>query len=263
MAVEIDLTGKTALVCGASRGIGAQTAIAMAEAGAQVILVARSEDGLKGTLQKMPNSEKHQCLSLDITKTSEIAGSVKSAAANCEAPVSILLCNSGGPKAGPLSEADTDQLATGFQAHVLANQALLEAVLPGMKSLEYGRIITVLSTSVKIPIPNLGVSNVIRGAVANWAKTLSMELASSGITVNNVLPGYTETERLDVLVEAAAGRMGKTEEEIVALWKSKVPAGRFADPSETAAAITFLAAPLAGYINGVNLPVDGGRTGSL
>ena len=132
-----------------------------------------------------------------------------------------------------------------------------------MKQKEYGRVINVISTSVKIPIPNLGVSNTIRGAVASWAKTLSMELGGLGITVNNVLPGYTQTERLDALVSAAAKRMGKTEDEIITLWKAKVPAGRFADPKETAAAIAFLASPLASYINGVSIPVDGGRTGSL
>jgi 3-oxoacyl-[acyl-carrier protein] reductase len=263
LPVQIDLTGKTVLVCGASRGIGAQTAIQMAEAGAQVILVARSKEGLGATLEKMPNPSGHKVLSLDLMKTRESPAAVQAVATDCHQPVSVLVCNTGGPKAGPLDEADFEELENGFRAHVLANQALLQTVLPGMKDLKFGRIINVISTSVKIPIPNLGVSNTIRGAVANWAKTLSVELGQFGITVNNVLPGYTETERLDTLLEAAGKRMGKSRDEVVALWRAKVPAGRFADPAETAAAITFLASPLAGYINGVNLPVDGGRTGSL
>lgn len=263
MAIEIDLSGRTALVCGASKGIGAQTAIHLAQAGAQVVLVARSEDGLAKTLELMPSPSTHKTLSLDLLRTEEIAERVTAAAEPCNSPISILVCNTGGPKAGPLHQADLEELQQGFQAHVLANQALLQAVLPGMKSEQYGRVINVISTSVKIPIPNLGVSNTIRGAVANWAKTLSAELGPFGVTVNNVLPGYTQTERLEALVEAASKRLSKSKEDVVELWKAKVPAGRFADPAETAAAITFLASPVAGYINGINLPVDGGRTGSL
>ncbi|MEO0336565.1 MAG: SDR family oxidoreductase, partial [Pseudomonadota bacterium] len=239
------------------------TAVLMAEAGAQVILAARSEEGLKKTLERLPRSDTHQIISLDLMQTLEIAGKVKAAEEKCNQPITVLVCNSGGPKAGPLSEAGVDDLEQGFRAHVLANQTLVQAVVPAMRDKGYGRIINVISTSVKIPIPNLGVSNTIRGAVANWAKTLSMELGGFGITVNNVLPGYTKTQRLDALVGAASQRLGKSEDEIVELWKSKVPARRFADPKETAAAIAFLASPHASYINGVNLPVDGGRTGSL
>ena len=261
MAVNLDLSGHRALVCGASKGIGAQAAIMMAEAGAKVTLVARSEEGLKATLENMPNSSEHTVLPLDLSDTDSIKSKVEQTVGS--EPYTILVCNTGGPKAGPLSEADTENLESGFRMHVLANQKLLEAVLPGMKQKEYGRIINVISTSVKIPIPNLGVSNTIRGAVANWAKTLSMELGSFGITVNNVLPGYTQTERLEALIAAAAGRLGKSEDEVIKMWKGKVPAGRFGDPKETAAAISFLASPMASYINGVNLPVDGGRTGSL
>lgn len=261
VVVNIDLSGHRALVCGASKGIGAQSAILLAESGAKVTLMARSEDGLKKTLEQMPNRGQHQLLPFDLMITEGIRAAVENTIGSD--PYSILICNTGGPKAGPLSEADAENLEAGFRMHVLANQKLLEAVLPGMKQKEYGRIINVISTSVKIPIPNLGVSNTIRGAVANWAKTLSMELGTFGITVNNVLPGYTQTERLEALISAASSRLGKSEDEIIAMWKGKVPAGRFGDPKETAAAITFLASPLAGYINGVNLPVDGGRTGSL
>ena len=132
-----------------------------------------------------------------------------------------------------------------------------------MKSEGYGRIINVISTSVKAPIPGLGVSNTIRAAVANWAKTLSIELGSYGITVNNVLPGYTNTKRLKSLITKKAESQGKTEEEIADAMKSGVPAARFGTANEVANAIAFLCTPAASYINGINVPVDGGRTKSL
>ena len=178
-------------------------------------------------------------------------------------PISILICNSGGPPAGPLVNAPQEAFVSGFSNHILANQTLVQLLLPGMKDQGFGRIINIISTSVKIPIPNLGVSNTIRGAVASWSKTLANELGPFHITVNNVLPGFTATERLDSLKEAAGKRLGKTVSQVEDMWKKTIPVGRFADPSETACAVGFLASPAASYINGVSLPVDGGRTGSL
>lgn len=177
-------------------------------------------------------------------------------------PVSIWLNNTGGPKAGPLSEASPDEMERAFRGHVMSSQVILRTLLPGMKSVGYGRIINVLSTSVKIPIANLGVSNTIRAAMANWAKTLAAELGPSGITVNNILPGYTETPRLESLASGAA-KNGKSEADVKQEWAAQIPLRRLGDPRETASAITFLASPAAAYISGVNLPVDGGRTGSL
>jgi len=139
----------------------------------------------------------------------------------------------------------------------------VQAVLPGMKRAGYGRIINIISTSVKQPIPGLGVSNTIRGAVANWAKTLAGELGPFGITVNNVLPGATCTARLDALIEGKAKKAGVTVAEIGEQMKAAIPARRFAQPEELACAVAFLASPSAGYINGINLPVDGGRTSCL
>jgi 3-oxoacyl-[acyl-carrier protein] reductase len=177
--------------------------------------------------------------------------------------VHILVNNTGGPPAGPLSEAQPHELEEAFRMHVLSYQYLALAVLPGMKAAGYGRIINIISTSVKQPIPGLGVSNTIRGAVANWAKTLSLEVAPWGITVNNVLPGYTETDRLHSLIQQKAADAHESYQTVAERMQRSVPAGRFGQPEELANAAVFLASPLAGYINGVNLPVDGGRTGSL
>ena len=177
--------------------------------------------------------------------------------------VSILVCNAGGPKAGPLASAGIDEFKKGIDTHLIANQILVQSVLPAMMEQGFGRIINIISTSVKAPIPNLGVSNTVRGAVASWAKTLASELGPFGITVNNVLPGFTATERLEVLKKATADRLGKSISEVEELWKKSIPAGRFADAGEIASAVSFLASPAAAYINGINLPVDGGRTMSL
>jgi 3-oxoacyl-[acyl-carrier protein] reductase len=140
---------------------------------------------------------------------------------------------------------------------------LLQAVLPGMKASGYGRIVNVISTSVKEPIRNLGVSNTIRGATASWAKTLAGELGAFGITVNNVLPGYTQTQRLEQILNDRTKATGKSSAEIEQAMLATVPVGRFAKPAEIAAAIAFLASPAAAYINGINVPVDGGRMQSL
>lgn len=259
--LNIDLTGQRALVCGASKGIGAATAIAFAKCGARVTLAARSLKELEQICGGL-EGDGHQVLELDLSQTQSIIHRLEASGLS-EDPYTIVVCNAGGPKAGALVEAESEAFINGFQTHVLANQALVQALLPGMRAKNYGRVINIISTSVKVPIPNLGVSNTIRGAVASWAKSLANELGPEGITVNNVLPGFTETQRLEALISAAGKRLGKTDEEIIAMWKGSVPARRFAKPEETAAAISFLASPMASYINGINLPVDGGRTGTL
>jgi 3-oxoacyl-[acyl-carrier protein] reductase len=139
----------------------------------------------------------------------------------------------------------------------------VQKLSPGMKEKKFGRIVNVISTSVKIPISGLGVSNTVRGAVASWAKTLSLELAPFGVTVNNVLPGFTETERLFSLIRSKAEKEGKSEEEVARSMKMEAPAGRFGTPEEIASLVAFLATPAAAYINGTSIPVDGGRTGSI
>lgn len=257
----IDLSGKTALVCGASQGIGQATAIKMAAMGAKVIVLARTEEKLQALLPKL-RGEGHDYIAIDLNDRKNLATKLEEKITQVNG-IDILICNSGGPKAGPLAEASEEEFLAGFSNHILANALMVKAVIPSMKKSGYGRIINVISTSVKVPIANLGVSNTIRGAVASWAKTLSMELGAFGITVNNVLPGYTNTPRLEALIKAAATRQSTSEDDVIKQWKAKVPAARFAESEEVANAVTFLASPAASYVNGINLPVDGGRTGAL
>lgn len=259
--LTIDLRERHAVVGGASRGIGAATARALAACGASVTLLARSEEHLQRTLASLATSEGQQH-GYRVVDYADPAAVVQALGALCER-TDILVHNSGGPAAGPLLEASGDALRDGFTQHVLTGQALVQAVVAGMQARGHGRIVNVISTSVKEPIPGLGVSNTIRGAVASWAKTLARELAPHGITVNNVLPGFTRTERLDYLFRSQAEKAGRRPEEIAHAALATVPAGRFAEPEETAAAIAFLASPLAAYVNGINLPVDGARTASL
>ncbi|MCC7249396.1 MAG: SDR family oxidoreductase, partial [Lysobacter sp.] len=200
-------------------------------------------------------------LAADMRDTAALRAQVDALAAN--APVHILINNTGGPPGGPAHTADADAFEAAFSQHLLANHALLQAVLPGMRAARWGRVVNVISTSVREPIPNLGVSNTVRGAVASWAKTLSRELAADGITVNNVLPGYTETARLRQIVGDRARSGGLSEEAVMQAMRQTVPAARFADAAEVAAVIAFLCSPAAAYVNGTNLAVDGGRMNSL
>jgi 3-oxoacyl-[acyl-carrier protein] reductase len=177
--------------------------------------------------------------------------------------VHILINNTGGPPAGQAIDASPEEFIKAFSSHLICNQIIVQAVVPAMKEAGYGRIINIISTSVKVPLRGLGVSNTTRGAVANWAKTLSFELAPFGITVNNVLPGTTMTGRLDSIIRSKAEKAGITYDEAKKEMVAEVPAGRISEPHEVAAAVAFLASPAAGYINGINVPVDGGRTGSL
>ncbi len=261
--MEITLKGKTALVCGSSAGIGKETAQQFASAGARVVLLARNQDKLNAVLETLDTShgQSHHTLVADFSQPEQL-GDVVNAFAKAN-PIHILINNTGGPPAGWLLDASVDALQAGFTQHIKCNQILAQACVPHMKEAGYGRIINVISTSVKAPIDFLGVSNVIRGAVANWAKTLSNELGPYGITVNNVLPGFTATERLDAIIKGKAQRANHSEEEASNIMKTYVPARRFAQPEEVANAITFLASDKASYINGINLPVDGGRTKSL
>lgn len=259
MTLNLNLTGKRALVCGASRGIGKAIAFEFAKAGVELILLARNEVNLKQLISELPNSDKHTFIAEDIDNLDSIK---KQVLENIKSfgNIHILINNTGGPKAGALTEAKEEEFVDAFKKHVVSASTLSSLLIEGMKQDKYGRIINIISTSVKVPIANLGVSNTVRAAVANWSKTLSVEVAPYGITVNNVLPGYTDTERLSELIKNASTKLNKTEDEVRKQWKDSVPAGRFASPEETAYAVTFLASDVASYINGINLPVDGGRT---
>lgn len=262
--MKIDLTGKRAMVCGSTAGIGKAVALQMAEAGASVTLVARNEDKLKAVLSELNSQEgqEHGYLIADFSKPEALKIVVENHMASAN-PYHILLNNTGGPPGGKAVDAELDEYERAFRSHLMCNHVMVQALVEGMKSQCYGRIINIISTSVKVPLNGLGVSNTIRGAVANWSKTLANELGDHGITVNNVLPGATETERLTTIIANKAAKTGKSEAEVADAMRAQVPAARFAQPWEIAAAATFLSSPLAGYINGINVPVDGGRTGSL
>jgi 3-oxoacyl-[acyl-carrier protein] reductase len=261
--MDLRLNGKRALVCGSTQGIGKASAIELAELGATVILLARNESKLQEVLKELPvpAGQRHSYRVADFADASQV-NSV-ALALSAEGSIHILVNNTGGPPGGPALSANAEEYSKAFSNHLLCNHYLVQAIVPGMKKDGYGRIINIISTSVKMPIRGLGVSNTIRGAVASWSKTLSVELAPFGITVNNVLPGASMTGRLESIIRDRAIKQQKTEEEVTREMVLEIPAGRISAPSEVAAAVAFLATPAAGYINGINVPVDGGRTGTL
>lgn len=261
--MHISLKGKNAMVCGATQGIGFAAAQALAQLGAQVCLIARNKENLHLALERLPRGEQtHSVICADFTRPEEMIEEVKSSGV-LNSPQHILVNNTGGPPGGPIVQAKVASFYDAFRQHLECNHRLVQAVLPGMRNEGYGRIINIISTSVKEPIEGLGVSNTTRAAVANWAKTLANELGPYNITVNNVLPGATATDRLRVILEKKAEKTGKTIEVLEEETKASIPLGRIGTPQEIAAAVAFLASPAASYISGVNLPVDGGRTRSL
>lgn len=261
--MDLRLTGRHALVCGASQGLGRATAFELAELGASLTLLSRSADALAALAAELPAhqaGQKHRHVAVDMLDTEALAAAVADIVG--DRAVHVLVNNSGGPPPGPVWNAEPEAFLTAYRQHVVAAQVLAHACLPGMREARYGRIVNIVSTSVKEPIPNLGVSNTTRAAMAGWAKTLASEVAADGITVNNVLPGYTRTPRLEALVESSV-KAGRTREEVEKGLLASVPAARFAEPAEVAALVAFLASPAAGYINGTSIAVDGGRTRAL
>ena len=261
--MNLDLRGKRAVVGGSTQGIGKASAIELALLGATVTLLSRNEVTLKAAVKELPTpvGQVHDYLVADFTHPDQLKSVIEKFVMNN--PVQILINNTGGPPAGQAIDATPEEFIKAFTSHLICNQILVQALVDGMKQAGYGRIINIISTSVKVPLKGLGVSNTTRGAVANWSKTLSIELAQFGITVNNVLPGSTMTGRLDSLIKSKAEKAGKSYDEIKREMIAEVPVGRISEPHEVAAAVAFLASPAAGYINGINVPVDGGRTGSL
>jgi 3-oxoacyl-[acyl-carrier protein] reductase len=261
--MNLSLEDKTAVVCGSTQGIGLATAEELALLGANCILISRNEALLKQAIQKLDiaNRQLHSYKVADFSKPEQVSKAVREVVA--EATVHILINNTGGPPPGPIIDASEEDFILAFNQHLICNQILAKAVVPGMKEAGYGRIINIISTSVKIPNKNLGVSNTIRGGVASWAKTLANELGQFNITVNNVLPGYTGTRRLKSLIEKNAARRNVEKDEIEKEMMHEIPMKRFADASEIAAMAAFLATPAASYVNGVSIQVDGGRVGSI
>ncbi len=261
--MNTDLTGKRALVCGSTQGIGKAAAIELASMGASITLVARNEEKLKEMVSLLPvdDTETHHYIVADFDFPDQLKSSLDSFLKSYTAD--ILVNNTGGPKGGQAIDAGTNEFIQAFSNHLICNHVLVQAVVPGMKAAGWGRIINIISTSVKTPLRGLGVSNTIRGAVANWAKTLSFELGSYGITVNNVLPSTSMTGRLESLIAGKAEKEGKSFDDVKKEMINEIPAGRIGTAEDVAAAVAFLASPAAGYINGINIPVDGGKTPSL
>ncbi len=261
--MNLSLEGKYALICGSSQGIGLAIAEELALLGANCTLMARNEESLKEAIHELDSSlrQQHDIQVADFSQPGEVRTAIENLISRH--PVHILINNTGGPAAGPIADATEEDFLHAFNQHLVCNHILTKAVIPGMKKEGYGRIINIISTSVKIPLKNLGVSNTIRGAVASWAKTMANELGGFQITVNNILPGFTSTRRLNTLIGNTA-KKGNTLVDIVEKnMREEVPMRRFADASEIAAVAAFLASPAASYVNGTSIPVDGGRTGSI
>ena len=261
--MNLSLEGRNAIVCGSSQGIGFAIAEELAIMGANCILLARNEENLKLALLKLDISirQSHSYHAIDFNDQNATSLLIQKIVA--QQNIHILINNSGGPLAGPIVDATEDQFIQAFNQHLITNHILTRAVMDGMKKEHYGRIINIISTSVKTPLKNLGVSNTVRGAVASWAKTMANELGEYGITVNNVLPGFARTQRLRSIVQTTASSKGLPIKEIEKQMLEEVPAKRFGDASEIAAVAAFLATPAAAYVNGTSIPVDGGRTDTI
>ena len=260
--MDLKLNNKNALVCGSTQGIGKATAMLLAAEGVNVTLCARNEEKLKEVLAELPSHRNHNYIVADFSNPKELQKKVTDFITKNHG-FHILINNTGGPRSGSILDASLEEFENAFTQHLKCNHVLVQATIPFMKQEAFGRIINIISTSVKEPIPGLGVSNTIRGAVGNWSKTLSIEVGALGITVNNILPGFTETERLNEIIKIKADIEGTTFDQMSEIMKNYTPAKRFAKPEETASAIVFLASEAASYINGINVPVDGGRTKSL
>ncbi|HWB64389.1 MAG TPA: SDR family oxidoreductase [Chitinophagales bacterium] len=265
--MNLDLTGKNAFVGGSSKGIGKAVAFELAKLGASITMVGRNEQDLMQNLIDLSfigkGEQRHDYVAVDFSNPDKVKSAVERHIKKTNKTYHILVNNTGGPASGKITEAIEEDFIKTFEAHVITSHILTKLFLEGMRKDGYGRIVNIISTSVKQPLPNLGVSNTIRAAMANWAKTMANELGEFGITVNNVLPGATETDRHHSLIKTRSEKTGvpieKIEEEMLRI----IPLHRFGKPEEVANAVAFLASPAAAYISGINVPVDGGRTGCL
>lgn len=262
--MDISLSGKTAFVCGSTQGIGKASALELAKNGANIVLIARNEDKLKRVVNELDcsNSQSHSYVVADFTKPEELKDKLDSYLSK-NPTAHILINNTGGPAGGPIFNADISEFMNAMNQHLICNHVMVQALAPLMEKAGYGRIVNVISTSVKQPLDNLGVSNTVRGAVANWSKTMANELGQKNITVNNVLPGATNTDRLNSIAANKSAKTGDAVSDILFGMGQQSPMKRIAEPEEVANAIMFLVSPAASYINGINVPVDGGRTKSL
>lgn len=262
--MNLDLTGKKAIVCGSTQGLGFASAVELALLGAEVTLMARDEKKLKEAVKKLNTSfgQKHKYIVADFQLPQVVENSIKRYLAK-KNTVNILVNNTGGPKGGNATDATREDFLQAFNSHLICNHILMKAALPSMKASGYGRIVNIISTSVKEPIAGLAVSNTIRAAVANWSKTLAGELGKFGITVNNVLPGFTKTARYDAIIKNKMITSKRTENQVEADFLAQIPIHKIGTPEEFGAVVAFLCSPAASYLTGINLPVDGGRLSCL
>ncbi len=262
--MNTSLANRRAIVCGSSQGIGRAIAIELSLLGSSVTVMARHPERLESVVSELETQpgQRHTMIVADFSDPKQVRQGIQQFVDDGN-HADVLINNTGGPAGGPALEADIKAFMAAFESHLICNQILIQSLVPGMKKTGYGRVINIISTSVKQPIKGLGVSNTIRGAVASWSKTLATELGPFGITVNNILPGMTRTTRLDSIIASRAEKSGLSIAEVTRQMEEEIPLGRIADASEIAAAAAFLATPAASYINGINLPVDGGRTGCL
>lgn len=263
--MDLSLKDKNAIVCGSTQGIGKAIAIELSNLGATVTLIARNKEKLETVIKELANKDgqTHNFLIADFSNPTQLKETVEQYILQQKKTIHILINNTGGPAGGPIEDAKIEEFIQTFSNHLICNHILVQATKEGMKKSGYGRIINIISTSVKQPLNGLGVSNTIRGAVANWSKTLANELGQFGITVNNVLPGATDTVRLKSIIENKAAKTGQSIHELTQNMANEVPLKRIGKPEEIANAVAFLVSPAAAYISGINLPVDGGRTKSL
>ena len=262
--MNINCQDKNAIVCGSTDGIGKACAVVLAQQGASITLIARNEQKLVTTLEELTTSstQKHSYIVADFSQPDRLQEKVDEYLASGKV-IHILVNNTGAPNVGAPLEVKASDFIDGFNQHLICAHILSQAVVPGMKKVGYGRIINITSYSAKQPLNDMIVSNTIKGAVSSWAKTMANVLGRYGITVNNVLPGSTGTRQLFSFVKDRVEMTGKSEQEIMGDMESLIPIGRLAKPEEIGCAVAFIASPAAAYINGINLPVDGGKTKSL
>lgn len=262
--MNLDLTGKNALVCGGSKGIGNAIAKELALLGANITICSRNLETLQIAASEFDTSKanKHNYFIADFSKPNSLKSNLEAFLKKTNIKFHILINNTGGPTGGPIINADIEEFKNAFNNHLICNHILAQTLLPSLKN-GYGRIINIISTSVKVPLNGLGVSNTIRGAVASWGKTLANELGQFNITVNNILPGATNTERLNSIIENKANKTGKSLKDVNKAMKSIIPLARFGEPNEIANMVAFLCSPAGSYVSGQSIAVDGGRTPSI